>query len=575
MVKIMKLLFKYFRKYKVETVLAPTFKLLEAIIDLFIPMIIALIIDKGIHGNNPSFIIKMFLLLMGCAFVGLFFSILGQYFSAKTATFISSEIRENLFIKLQNISFSQIDQIGTSTMITRMTSDINSIQTGINLSLRLLLRSPFVVFGAAIFGTIIAVDISYIFWIAILILSIIIFTIMLYGMKLHKKQQRNLDQLVSITRDNLYGVRVIRAFTREEEEIKEFECASDKLNKAQNKAAILSNLLNPFTYIIINIAIIVLIHFSIVEFKLGNLEQGDVVALYNYMGQILVELIKLANLIITITKSLASSKRIKSIFDLDDIIPKFNTSEKIDDFIKFDNVSFKYALNSEESLKNINFTINKGETIGIIGSTGSGKTTILNLIMRHYDVNDGVIYYDGKDIRNYSPDELVDKIGIALQNTDLFSGTIRENIVMGNDKVTEEEILYACRVAQCLDIINSKEKGLDSIVEQKGKNFSGGQKQRICMARAIVKKPELLIFDDSTSALDYLTDSKFRMALKKLEYNPTIIIVSQRTSSILSADKILVLEDGEQIAFDNHNNLMKNCEIYQEIYYSQFEKDGE
>lgn len=575
MVKIMKLLFKYFRKYKIETILAPTFKLLEAIIDLFIPMIISLIIDKGIHGNNGSFIIKMFLLLMVCAFVGLFFSILGQYFSAKTATFISSEIREDLFIKLQNISFSQIDQIGTSTMITRMTSDINSVQTGINLSLRLLLRSPFVVFGAAIFGTIIAVDISYIFWIVIFVLSIIIFTIMLCGMKLHKKQQRNLDQLVSITRDNLYGVRVIRAFTREEEEIKEFEYASDKLNKAQNKAALLSNLLNPFTYIIINIAIIVLIHLSIVEFKLGNLEQGDVVALYNYMGQILVELIKLANLIITITKSLASSKRIKSIFDLDDIIPKVNTSEMIDDFIKFDNVSFKYALNSEESLKNINFSINKGETIGIIGSTGSGKTTILNLIMRHYDVNGGVIYYDGKDIRNYSPDELVDKIGIALQNTDLFSGTIRENIVMGDEKITEEEILYACSVAQCMDIINSKEKGLDSIVEQKGKNFSGGQKQRICMARAIVKKPELLIFDDSTSALDYLTDSKFRMALKKLEYSPTVIIVSQRTSSILNADKILVLDDGEQIAFDNHNNLMKNCEIYQEIYYSQFEKDGE
>ena len=571
----MKLLFKYFRKYKIETILAPTFKLLEAIIDLFIPMIISLIIDKGIHGNNGSFIIKMFLLLMVCAFVGLFFSILGQYFSAKTATFISSEIREDLFIKLQNISFSQIDQIGTSTMITRMTSDINSVQTGINLSLRLLLRSPFVVFGAAIFGTIIAVDISYIFWIVIFVLSIIIFTIMLCGMKLHKKQQRNLDQLVSITRDNLYGVRVIRAFTREEEEIKEFEYASDKLNKAQNKAALLSNLLNPFTYIIINIAIIVLIHLSIVEFKLGNLEQGDVVALYNYMGQILVELIKLANLIITITKSLASSKRIKSIFDLDDIIPKVNTSEMIDDFIKFDNVSFKYALNSEESLKNINFSINKGETIGIIGSTGSGKTTILNLIMRHYDVNGGVIYYDGKDIRNYSPDELVDKIGIALQNTDLFSGTIRENIVMGDEKITEEEILYACSVAQCMDIINSKEKGLDSIVEQKGKNFSGGQKQRICMARAIVKKPELLIFDDSTSALDYLTDSKFRMALKKLEYSPTVIIVSQRTSSILNADKILVLDDGEQIAFDNHNNLMKNCEIYQEIYYSQFEKDGE
>ena len=574
MVKIMKLLFKYFRKYKIETILAPTFKLLEAIIDLFIPMIISLIIDKGIHGNNTSFIIKMFLLLMVCAFVGLFFSILGQYFSAKTATFISSEIREDLFIKLQNISFSQIDQIGTSTMITRMTSDINSIQTGINLSLRLLLRSPFVVFGAAIFGTIIAADISYIFWIAILVLSIIIFTIMLCGMNLHKKQQRNLDQLVSITRDNLYGVRVIRAFTREEEEIKEFEYASDKLNKAQNKAALLSNLLNPFTYIIINIAIIVLIHLSIVEFKLGNLEQGDVVALYNYMGQILVELIKLANLIITITKSLASSKRIKSIFDLDDIIPKVNTSEMIDDFIKFDNVSFKYALNSEESLKNINFTINK-ETIGIIGSTGSGKTTILNLIMRHYEVNSGVIYYGGKDIKNYSPNELVDKIGIALQNTDLFSGTIRENIVMGDEKITEEEILYACSVAQCLDIINGKEKGLDSIVEQKGKNFSGGQKQRICMARAIVKKPELLIFDDSTSALDYLTDSKFRMALKKLEYSPTVIIVSQRTSSILNADKILVLDDGEQIAFDNHNNLMKNCEIYQEIYYSQFEKDGE
>lgn len=571
----MKMLSSYLKKYKYEAILAPTFKLLEAIIDLFIPLIIGYIIDKGILNNNTSFILKMFVLLIVCAFVGLFFSILGQYFSAKTATFISSEIREDLFEKLQNLKFDQIDQIGTSTMITRMTSDINNIQTGINLSLRLLLRSPFVVFGAAIFSTIIAPQVAYIFWLAIVILSIIVFTIMLYGMKLHKHQQKHLDNIVNITRDNLNGVRVIRAFTREEEEIDQFKEESQKLEKSQNKAAGLSNLLNPFTYIVINIAIILLIHFSIVEFKLGNLEQGDVVALYNYMGQILVELIKLANLIITITKSLACSKRIKDIFELDDKYLKMNTSEKIDSFIKFDKVSFKYSANSEESIKNIQFEINKGETIGIIGGTGSGKSTILNLIMRYYDVSAGDIYFNGSNIKNYLPNELSEKIGIALQNTDLFSGTIRDNIIMGNTSIEEKDILEACKIAQCIDIINSKEEGLDSLVEQKGKNFSGGQKQRICMARALVKKPELLIFDDSTSALDYLTDYNFRIALKKLDYKPTVIIVSQRTSSIINADKILVLDDGEQVAFDKHENLMMSCDIYKEIYYSQFEKEGE
>lgn len=571
----MKMLSSYLKKYKYEAILAPTFKLLEAIIDLFIPLIIGYIIDKGILNNNTSFILKMFILLIVCAFVGLFFSILGQYFSAKTATFISSEIREDLFEKLQNLKFDQIDQIGTSTMITRMTSDINNIQTGINLSLRLLLRSPFVVFGAAIFSTIIAPQVAYIFWLAIVILSIIVFTIMLYGMKLHKHQQKHLDNIVNITRDNLNGVRVIRAFTREEEEIDQFKEESQKLEKSQNKAAGLSNLLNPFTYIVINIAIILLIYFSIVEFKLGNLEQGDVVALYNYMGQILVELIKLANLIITITKSLACSKRIKDIFELDDKYLKMNTSEKIDSFIKFDKVSFKYSANSEESIKNIQFEINKGETIGIIGGTGSGKSTILNLIMRYYDVSAGDIYFNGSNIKNYLPNELNEKIGIALQNTDLFSGTIRDNIIMGNTSIEEKDILEACKIAQCIDIINSKEEGLDSLVEQKGKNFSGGQKQRICMARALVKKPELLIFDDSTSALDYLTDYNFRIALKKLDYKPTVIIVSQRTSSIINADKILVLDDGEQVAFDKHENLMMSCDIYKEIYYSQFEKEGE
>lgn len=571
----MKMLSSYLKKYKYEAILAPTFKLLEAIIDLFIPLIIGYIIDKGILNNNTSFILKMFVLLIVCAFVGLFFSILGQYFSAKTATFISSEIREDLFEKLQNLKFDQIDQMGTSTMITRMTSDINNIQTGINLSLRLLLRSPFVVFGAAIFSTIIAPQVAYIFWLAIVILSIIVFTIMLYGMKLHKHQQKHLDNIVNITRDNLNGVRVIRAFTREEEEIDQFKEESQKLEKSQNKAAGLSNLLNPFTYIVINIAIILLIHFSIVEFKLGNLEQGDVVALYNYMGQILVELIKLANLIITITKSLACSKRIKDIFELDDKYLKMNTSEKINSFIKFDKVSFKYSANSEESIKNIQFEINKGETIGIIGGTGSGKSTILNLIMRYYDVSAGDIYFNGSNIKNFLPNELNEKIGIALQNTDLFSGTIRDNIIMGNTSIEEKDILEACKIAQCIDIINSKEEGLDSLVEQKGKNFSGGQKQRICMARALVKKPELLIFDDSTSALDYLTDYNFRIALKKLDYKPTVIIVSQRTSSIINADKILVLDDGEQVAFDKHENLMMSCDIYKEIYYSQFEKEGE
>lgn len=571
----MKNLLKYIKTYKVHAILAPTFKLLEALLELFIPLIVASIIDKGIGNNDVSYIIIMVIVMITSGLIGLIFSIIGQYFSAKTAVGSATKLRYDLFKKIQTLTFTDIDKLGTSSMITRMTSDINQVQTGINLTLRLFLRSPFVVFGAAIFASIVAPSLSLIFIITIPVLSIIIFGIMLVTMPMHKKTQEHLDKVVLSTKENLTGVRVIRAFTKEDEEIEEYNTYTKNYEKRQNKVGYVSNLMNPLTYIIINVAIILLIYVGALKVEIGLLGQGIVIAVYNYMSQILVELIKLANLIITITKSLSSSKRIFSILEMNSSVNIEECERKENlPYIVFDNVSMIYEGDLENTLEDISFTVNKGEVIGIIGGTGSGKTSLVNLLTRFYEVGSGNLYFNGMSIKGYSPEYLREEVGVVLQKAILFKGTIRDNIKWGKSDATDEEILEAIKVAECIDVIKSKELGLDEMIEQGGKNLSGGQRQRLSIARSLVKKPSILIFDDSSSALDYATDKRLRENLQNLDYQPTIFIVSQRTASIEHADKIVVLDNGQMVGFDTHENLLLNCKVYQEIYNSQFMKGG-
>lgn len=570
----MKQLLKYFKPYKKETILAPLFKLLEALLELFIPIIIKYIIDKGIGNTDTTYIFKMVALMILCGIIGLAFSITAQYFAAKAAVGFSTILRYDVFKKIQSLTFSDLDKLGTSSMITRMTNDVNQVQTGINLTLRLLLRSPFVVFGAAILATILSPSISYVFFIAIGVLLIVVFSIILITIPLNKKVQKNLDEVLKDTRENLTGTRVIRAFTNETEEINLYKTSTKELEKSQNKVAFFASLLNPLTYTIINLAIILLIYQGAIKVNEGTLSNGEVIALYNYMSQILVELIKFANLIITITKAIASGKRISSVLSLESKI--IISDKKIDEtksYIDFNHVYLNYQNSQVPSLEDISFKINKGETIGIIGGTGSGKTSLINMLTRFYDATSGNIYINGQNIESYDPSYLRDNIGIVMQKSVLFKGTIKDNICFGNDN-TDEEVLNACKVAQAIDIINKKEFGIYSEVEQNGRNFSGGQRQRIAIARAVVKKPKILILDDSSSALDFITEKKLRNEIKNLDYQPTTIIVSQRTSSIMHADKIIVLDDGKLVGFDKHENLLKECPIYQEIYYSQFKEDN-
>ncbi len=570
----MKKVMSYFKVYKKEAILAPLCKLLEASLELLIPILVSNIIDHGIANSDKGYIIRMVIIMVLCGFVGLGFSILGQFFSAKCAVGFSSKLRSDLFKKLQSLSFSEIDNLGTSSMITRMTSDVNQVQTGINLSLRLLLRSPFVVFGAAIMGTVLAPNISYIYWIAIPVLSIVIFGIIFSTMPLHKHTQEDLDNVLGDTRENLAGTRVVRAFTMENDEIKNYKLKTKKLERSQNKASNISNLMNPLTYIIINIAIVLLIYLGGLKVDIGDLTQGQVIALYNYMSQILIELIKLANLIITIAKAIACAKRIEKVLDIDTTVNITDDKKINDNYIEYNHVTLTYKGASEPSLEDINFSVKKGETIGIIGSTGSGKSSIVHLIPRFYEATCGQVILNGKDITSYDVEELRSRVGIVMQKAVLFEGTIKENIKWGKKDATDEEILKACEISQSMDIINKKEKGINSFVEQSGRNFSGGQRQRLSIARALVRKPEILILDDSSSALDYATDAALRKAIKSLDYHPTVFIVSQRTASIQNADKILVLDDGKMMGFDTHDNLLKNCQVYQEIYYSQFKKGG-
>ena len=566
-------LFKYLKAYKLQAILAPLFKLLEAVFELFVPLVVASIIDDGINGGQGvSYVIWACVVLIVLGIIGLISAVSAQYFAAKAAVGFSKELRRDLFNKIQTFSYSQIDEMGTSSLITRMNSDVNQIQSGVNLILRLLMRSPFIVFGAMIMAFVVNVTAGSVIAITIAILSVVVFTIMITTIPLYKKVQNNLDNVTLSTRENLNGVRVIRAFCQEEQEIKNYENRVDNLTKSQKFVGGISSLMNPLTYAIINVAIIVLIYVGAIKVDVGVLKQGEVIALYNYASQILVELIKFANLIIIINKSFACGGRLKEILDTKPSLKSGDYVKNIThDYINFNDVSVKYSETADFALSNVTFSVKKGETVGIIGGTGSGKTTLINLLGHFYDVNLGEVLIDGVNVNAIGDEILREKFGIVPQKAVLFKGTIRDNLKWGKADATDEEIMSAVKIAQAEDVIKNKTNGLDEMVEEGGKNFSGGQKQRLTIARALVKKPEILILDDSASALDYATDANLRIALKDLSYNPTVFIVSQRTSSIMHADKIIVLNEGHVVGIGNHSELLNNCEIYKEIYNSQFE----
>ena len=572
----MRKLLKYLKNYKLQSVLAPLFKLLEACFELFVPIIVAAIIDTGVKdGAGVSYIIYACLILVALGVVGLIAAVAAQYFAARAAVGFSKELRHDLFKKMQSLSYSQIDGLGTPRMITRMTSDVNQIQSGVNLVLRLFMRSPFIVFGAMIMAFIIDAVAGGVFAISIAVLCAVVFTIMLVSIPLYKKSQGKLDRVTLTTRETLTGARVLRAFCKEEDEIKEFKSRNEELTKSQLFVGRISALMNPLTYAIINAAIIILLYVGAIRVEDGILTQGMVVALYNYMSQILVELIKLANLIITVTKSFASAGRINEILEMQPSLIQGSQTEPVGGaYIQFKNVCLNYGNAEVNALDNISFTAEKGQTIGIIGGTGAGKTTLVNLIPHFYDATSGEVLIGGVNVNAIGDETLREECGVVPQRAVLFEGTIRENMQWGKNDATDEEIAAAVQVAQASDVVASKSEGLSERVEQGGKNFSGGQRQRLTIARALVKKPQILILDDSASALDYATDANLRSALKNLSYNPTVFIVSQRTSSIRHADKIIVLDGGKMAGIGTHDELLKSCELYREIHYSQYAKEG-
>ena len=573
----MRKLLKYLKNYKLQSILAPLFKLLEVGFELFVPIVVSAIIDKGINGGEGwRYIVNACLILVALGAVGLVSAVAAQYFAAKAAVGFSKELRHDLFDKMQSLSYRDIDRIGTAKMITRMTSDVNQIQSGVNLVLRLFLRSPFIVFGAMIMAFVLDLVSGGVFVATIVVLFIVVFAIILTSIPLYKKVQGKLDNVTVSTRETLTGVRVLRAFCKEDEEISKYNKRNEELTKSQIIVGKISALMNPLTYAIINAAIIVLLYVGAIKIEAGSLSQGNVVALYNYMSQILVELIKLANLIITVTKSFACAGRINEILEMPvaEKVNNLNNSVKGRPFIEFDNVCVNYGDAEMDALSNISFTVERGQTVGIIGGTGAGKTTLVNMIPHFYDTKSGNILIDGESVAAIGDEVLRSKCGIVPQHPVLFKGTIRENMHWGKANATADEILSAIKTAQAEDIINSKADGLDGIVEQGGRNFSGGQRQRLTIARALVKKPEILILDDSGSALDYATDAKLRKSLKELDYKPTVFIVTQRTSSIRHADKIIVLDGGKMVGMGTHEELLKNCEIYNEIHFSQYEKEG-
>ncbi|MCR5096040.1 MAG: ABC transporter ATP-binding protein/permease [Erysipelotrichaceae bacterium] len=572
----MKRLSSYLSKYTKEAILAPLFKLLEALMDLLVPLVVAYIINEGITLNNKQAIINSFILLIVLAFAGMGFSFTAQYFAAKASVGFASDLRQSLFDHIMFLSYKELDQSGSDTLITRMTSDINQLQVGVNLALRLLLRSPFIVFGAMIMAFTIDARLALIFVVTIPILSLVVYAIMLKSIPLFEKVQQKLDSLLGMTRENLNGVRVIRAFCKEDDEIKEFEKRSIDLTFMNRTVGRLSALMNPLTYAIVNIASIVLIYSGALSVNVGTIRQGDVVALYNYMAQIIVELIKLASLTITINKSWACGKRVAALFD---VSPSLTYPDEVTDIkdntyqVEFKDVSFAYE-KGIDAISEVSFKTKKGQTIGVIGSTGSGKSTIVNLIPRFYDVSEGEVRVDGLNVKDYSRKALLDKIAIVPQKAVLFEGTIRENMRWGKEDASDEEIYEALKTAQALEVVEGKKEGLDHIVEQGGRNFSGGQRQRLTIARALIKKPEILILDDSSSALDFATDSRLRKAISELDKQLSVFIVSQRTSSIMNADLILVMDDGKLVAQGTHKQLLKESRVYQEIYYSQFPEEA-
>ncbi|PWM41449.1 MAG: ATP-binding protein [Clostridiales bacterium] len=569
-------LLTYLRDYRRESILGPLFKLLEATLELLVPLVVAAIIDTGIGGANRGYIVRMSLLMALLGAVGLAFSVTAQYFAAKAAVGFVTKIRRALFSHIQQFSYAGLDQIGPSTLITRMTSDMNQVQAAMNLTLRLLLRSPFVVLGAMVMAFTIDWRAAMVFVLAIPVLSVVVFGIMLLCIPLYRRVQGALDRVLSKTRENLSGVRVVRAFCREEDEIAEFDRRVRTLTNAQKYVGRISALMNPLTYILINLAVILLIHTGALRVEAGLLTQGAVVALYNYMSQILIELIKLASLIISITKGVACGNRIQAVFELESGEPA-KRSDKTGDpayAMEFQHVSFRYPLAKEDALSGVSLHLRPGETLGVIGGTGSGKTTFVNLIPRFYEATEGCVLVEGKDVLSYDVDTLRRKIGVVPQRPVLFRGTVRDNLRWGKEDAGDEELMRALTIAQADALIREKEGGLGAQVEQNGKNFSGGQRQRLTIARALVRRPSILILDDSASALDFATDAALRKSIREMEDAPAIVIVSQRTSSIQHADQILVLEDGGVAGLGIHETLLETCPVYREIYDSQFKKEA-
>lgn len=575
----MKQILKYLKEYKKECICAPLFKLLEASFELIVPLVMAAIIDNGITASDKSYIWKMGGVLVLLAAVGLISSVTAQYFAAKAAVGFSTKLRHILFEKIESLSFSKMDTVGTSTLITRMTSDINQVQSGVNLVLRLFLRSPFIVFGAMAMAFTVNVRAAMVFVVTIPLLSIVVFSVMAASLPLYKKVQSSLDTVLSHTRENLEGTRVIRAFNKQNDEIDSFNRDNEFLTNMQQVVGRISALTNPLTFIIINIATIAVIVSGGKQVYAGILTQGEVVALVNYMSQILVELIKLANLIVQVTKAVACGNRIADVLSIPSKLPEKNPkligAKDGAPEVEFDHVCMTYEGAADETLTDISFTVQKGQTIGIIGGTGSGKSSLVNLIPRFYDATKGTIRIQGNDINDYDAVQLRDKIGVVMQKAVLFAGTIADNLRWGKNDATEEEMWKALDIAQATEVVKGKEGGLDYMIEQGGKNLSGGQKQRLTIARAVVKDPDILILDDSTSALDFATDASLRAALKGMHGDKTIFIVSQRTSSIQFADNIIVLDDGQMVGFGPHEELLETCETYKEIYDSQFKKESD
>ena len=571
----MSILFQYIKGYEKESILAPLFKLLEVIFDLMVPVVVAKIIDVGIVNQDTGYILKMFLILIVMALLGLLSSFTAQYFAAKASVGFATQLRQALFDHIQSFSFRELDTLKTDTLITRLTDDVNQVQNGYNMGLRLLLRSPFVVIGSMIMAFTINVQCALVFVVSIPFLFVVVFAIMKISIPLFKKVQSALDRITGLTRENLTGVRVIRAFCQEENSIHQFDEENKILTKMNLFVGRISALLNPLTYVLINIATVILIQKASLQVNLGTMKQGQVVALYNYMAQMIVELIKLASLIITLNKAMACADRVSNVLEVKTSMnyESIKQGEQSSNKVDFQNVSFTYANSSNTSLDSLSFSVKPGQTVGIIGPTGSGKSTLTRLLSRFYDVDSGKILVDGKDVKTYSKEELMHKIGYVFQKSILFEGSIRDNLLIGNENADDLELWKALEIAQAKEVVEAKPGQLDFMLEQGGRNLSGGQKQRLTIARALVKKPEILVLDDSASALDFATDAKLRKAIRSLKGHTTTFLVSQRTASIMQSDLILVLEDGKLVGKGNHDELMASCDVYQEIYYSQFPKE--